>query len=114
MAKGEHIRRASADELRRNRAAGESMTDWAKVRAMSQQEVERMADEAEGALPEGWEGTVELGIPEPKQGVHIRLDAKVLRWFKAQGPGYQTRINDVLRAFVAARERADGRNPKPG
>jgi uncharacterized protein (DUF4415 family) len=45
--------------------------------------------------------------PEPKQGVHIRLDRVVLRWFRAQGPGYQTRINAVLRAFVAARERAE-------
>jgi uncharacterized protein (DUF4415 family) len=23
----------------------------------------------------------------------------VIEWFKAQGPGYQTRINAVLRAF---------------
>lgn len=107
MAKSEHIVRASAEELRRRRAAGESRTDWARVKAMGRQAVERMADEAEGPLPEGWESTVEPGIPEPKQGVHIRLDAKVLRWFKAQGPGYQTRINEVLRAFVAARERAE-------
>ena len=27
----------------------------------------------------------------------IRLDADVLAFFRAQGPGYQTRINDTLR-----------------
>ena len=27
----------------------------------------------------------------------IRLDADVIEHFKAQGPGWQTRINDVLR-----------------
>jgi uncharacterized protein (DUF4415 family) len=27
------------------------------------------------------------------------MDADVLAWFKSQGPGYQTRINAVLRAF---------------
>jgi hypothetical protein len=31
----------------------------------------------------------------------------VLDWFKAQGAGYQTRINAVLRAFVHARQRAE-------
>jgi uncharacterized protein (DUF4415 family) len=61
---------------------------------------------AEGPLPEGWEDNIILRVPEPKQGVHIRLDAPVLRWFKAGGRGYQTRINAVLRAFVEARTQA--------
>jgi uncharacterized protein (DUF4415 family) len=34
-----------------------------------------------------------------KASVSLRLDRDVLEWFKAQGPGYQTRINNVLRAF---------------
>lgn len=37
-----------------------------------------------------------------KASVSLRLDAEVLDWFKAQGPGYQTRINAVLRAFKDA------------
>jgi len=32
-----------------------------------------------------------------KQQTSIRLDADVLAWFKAQGKGYQTRINEILR-----------------
>ena len=35
----------------------------------------------------------------PKSSVSLRVDADVLSWFKAQGPGYQTRINAVLKAF---------------
>ena len=31
----------------------------------------------------------------------VRLDADVLAFFKAQGNGYQTRINDELRKVVA-------------
>lgn len=31
--------------------------------------------------------------------VSLRVDQDVLEWFKAQGSGYQTRINAVLRAF---------------
>lgn len=53
----------------------------------------------------------EIGVPEPAQPVNIRLDAAVLRWFKAKGPAYQTRINQVLRAFVRARERAELKQP---
>jgi len=29
----------------------------------------------------------------------LRVDEDVIEWFKAQGAGYQTRINSVLRAF---------------
>jgi uncharacterized protein (DUF4415 family) len=29
----------------------------------------------------------------------LRLNQDVIEWFKARGPGYQTRINAVLRAF---------------
>ena len=42
----------------------------------------------------------ELRLPEPKQSVTIRLDADVVEWFKAQGKGYQTRINAVLRRYM--------------
>ena len=37
-----------------------------------------------------------------KQRVTIRLDADVLAWFRAQGPGYQTRINHALYAYMRA------------
>jgi uncharacterized protein (DUF4415 family) len=32
-----------------------------------------------------------------KEQTSIRLDADVLAWFKAQGKGYQTRMNKILR-----------------
>ena len=35
----------------------------------------------------------------PKASVSLRIDRDVLDWFKEQGPGYQTRINLILRAF---------------
>jgi uncharacterized protein (DUF4415 family) len=42
----------------------------------------------------------QVGIPSPKKQVTILLDADVLDWFKAQGSGYQMRINPVLRHYV--------------
>lgn len=43
-----------------------------------------------------------LKVVPPKQSVSLRIDADVLKWFRAQGSGYQTRINAVLRAFTDA------------
>jgi len=50
---------------------------------------------------------VVLEIPGPKRGVYLSLDPDVLDWFKAQGAGYQTRVNPVLRAFVDRRQRVE-------
>jgi uncharacterized protein (DUF4415 family) len=49
-------------------------------------------------------GIARQGLPAAprKAAISLRLDAEVLDWFKAQGPGYQTRINAVLRAFMEA------------
>ena len=86
-------------------ATMKSQTDWSKTDAMTSEAIERVAVEEDGPLPAGWEYTIVLGVPEPKQDVHIRLVPAVVRWFKAAGPGYQTRINAVLRGFVQAREK---------
>jgi len=38
-----------------------------------------------------------------KEPVTIRLDADILDWLKSQGPGYQTRINALLRQLMDSR-----------
>jgi uncharacterized protein (DUF4415 family) len=43
-----------------------------------------------------------------KQIVTIRLDVDMLNWFKAAGPGYQTRINQILREHMDAQRAQDG------
>jgi len=46
-------------------------------------------------------GIVRRGL-EPvaaKASISLRIDRDVLEWFKAQGEGYQTKMNAVLRAF---------------
>jgi uncharacterized protein (DUF4415 family) len=46
--------------------------------------------------------------PPKKESITIRVDSDVLSWFKRQGTGYQTRINQVLRRYmdVAGQQRA--------
>lgn len=46
--------------------------------------------------------TAKLRIPKAKPLISIRIDEDVLNWFKNQGPGYQTRINAVLRMYKDA------------
>ena len=53
--------------------------------------------------------------PPAKQQLTIRLDADVLNWLKANGRGYQTRINRILRAAMEGRppRRARSTTPAP-
>jgi uncharacterized protein (DUF4415 family) len=96
----------TAEELAARRARGEDATDWARVEATTPGEVERdVATDPDLAVPEHWTGTVIPGLPFPlpsenKRQVTVRLDPEVLAYFKAQGRGWQTRINAVLKSFV--------------
>lgn len=57
---------------------------------------------------ENWTYARRGGLYRPmKQPVTIRLDADVLAWFKdhAEGRGYQTEINKVLRRHVVEEEK---------
>jgi uncharacterized protein (DUF4415 family) len=44
------------------------------------------------------------GLPQSsrKAAISLRLDPDVLEWFRTQGPGYQTRMNAVLKAYMEA------------
>jgi uncharacterized protein (DUF4415 family) len=58
----------------------------------------------EAALRHIVRGIVRRGLKAapPKSAISLRVDADVLEWLKAQGPGYQTRINAILRAYKDA------------
>jgi uncharacterized protein (DUF4415 family) len=77
-----------------------SKTDW--VRLESKANLAVPTDEhPEADIRRIVRGVVRRGLqPVPsKASISLRVDQDVLEWFKAQGPGYQTRINTVLRAF---------------
>jgi uncharacterized protein (DUF4415 family) len=40
-------------------------------------------------------------VASPKQQISIRLDADLIARLKASGPGWQARINDMLRKAMA-------------
>jgi uncharacterized protein (DUF4415 family) len=65
-------------------------------------------------LDEEWFRTARLVIPQPKVPVSIRVDRDVLEWFKAHGPRYQSRMNAVLKAYVAAHRETGNTGKRPG
>lgn len=44
-----------------------------------------------------------------QSSVHFRVDSDVLEWLEAQGKGHLTRMNAVLRSYVAARKHDERR-----
>ena len=93
--KSGHIVSYTDAELREMRRRGESKSDWkaaAKVPLPS-------GDDPDDAMEEIDWATAELPMPRRKAHTTLRLDADVLDWFRAQGKGYQTRINAILRKY---------------
>jgi uncharacterized protein (DUF4415 family) len=84
-----------------------SRTDVKRLDAMTEDEIEAGALSDPDALTmsdEEWTKG-DIGRPE-KVPVGLKLDSDVLDWFKANGKGYQTRINAVLRKYMEAHRKA--------
>lgn len=88
-----------------------------RLRRMTEAEVRRAAPPELANLPENFWDDGELVTPASKQAISLRVDRDVLDWFKQTGPRYQTRMNAVLRSYMArlrkrdappARKRRDG------
>ena len=81
-----------------------SRTDWPRVRAMADRDVQISIEHPEASVKHIMRGIVRRGLKSvpPKASISLRVDADVLEWLKSQGPGYQTRINAILRAFKEA------------
>jgi uncharacterized protein (DUF4415 family) len=89
------ITRLTLDEIRKLKG----QTDWERLKREEAAGIEPEPDEDDFDVD--W-SRARLVIPEAKTPVSIRLDPDVLAFFKAQGKGYQTRINAVLRAWMEA------------
>lgn len=102
MPKNGPIVRHTAEELAAMHARGKTRSDWARARAMTREQIDAdiAADPDEAGMVVDWD-SVSVELPKPKADLHMRIDRDVLDWFKRHGKGYQTRINAVLRSYVA-------------
>ena len=105
MAKKNDTVRYSAKEIKAGIARGEDKTDWRKVDKMTGAKLETSirADVDDIRAEPDWMRAI-VGIPAPKDHINIRIDHDVLEWFRSNGKGYQTLINNVLKAFVQTRQ----------
>ena len=81
--------------------AGQPLTarQMREIQALASMSDDRIDTSDIPELPPGaWKDAVRGKWYRPvKKAVSIRLDADVLAWLKAQGSGYQTRVNGFLR-----------------
>lgn len=91
----------TTEELRAMQDAGLVRIDREKARAHPMPDG---SDPDDAMDSDDWE-IVDIELPQAKQQLTLRLDADMLDWFKAQGPGYQTRINAVLRSYFEQKKK---------
>jgi uncharacterized protein (DUF4415 family) len=85
------------------RIDGQDETDYARLDAMTDADIAQAVAEDPDAPPLDLDWTrARLSLPPGKDVVTLRLDRDVLEWLRAQGKGYQTLINQVLRAWYDA------------
>lgn len=90
--------------MKRASTSHKSRTDLKKLRRMSDGDIVRDGD-APAWSPEMFARAVaRKGLkPVPKKALlSLRVDADVVAWFRAQGAGYQSRMNALLRAYMEA------------
>jgi uncharacterized protein (DUF4415 family) len=81
-----------------------SKTDWPRIKTMKDKGINLTAEHPVAGMTHIVRGIARRGLQPipPKASISLRVDTDVLEWFKAQGSGYQTRMNAVLRAFKEA------------
>ena len=92
---------ASSFRAREWREPRKGKTNWARVRSLTDKEIEAAVRNDPDAVPLDfdWSNAV-LVIPPKKKAISIRLDEDVLDYFKKEGAGYQRRMNAVLRSYM--------------
>jgi uncharacterized protein (DUF4415 family) len=93
--------------MKRPATSRKSRTDWKRVDALKDEKID-FSDTAE-LTPEMFaRGLVRRGLKPVarKKLLTLRIDSDVVEWYRRQGPGYQTRINALLRAYMQERENA--------
>jgi uncharacterized protein (DUF4415 family) len=81
-----------------------SRTDWARVGFLKDRNIKVSRSHPEADPLHIVRGIVRKGLKSfsPKRAISLRVDPDVLDWFRAQGAGWQTRMNAVLKAYKEA------------
>lgn len=91
--------------MKKSTSTPKSQTDWQQLNSMNDEAID-FSDIPEITPDMFAKAVVRRGIKMPvaKAQLTLRIDQDVLNWFKAQGSGYQTRMNALLRAYMEANQ----------
>ena len=90
--------------MKRTSTSRKSRTDLERLRSAGEREIS-VDDEAPAWTPQMFaRAVVRRGLQAvPRKALlSLRIDEDVIEWFRSQGPGYQSRMNALLRAFMEA------------
>ncbi|MCZ7625779.1 MAG: 3-oxoacyl-ACP synthase [Candidatus Methylomirabilota bacterium] len=85
----------------KNRRPSRGRANLARLRRVSDAEIARTAPPELADLPDDFWTEPTLVLPVTKRAISLRVDEDVLNWFRASGPRYQSRMNAVLRSYMA-------------
>jgi uncharacterized protein (DUF4415 family) len=90
--------------MKRATTSRKSRTDLRRVRQLTDANMVKDGDAPEWKPEMFIRAVARKGLkPVPKKALlSLRIDADVIDWFKAQGAGYQSRMNALLRAHMEA------------
>jgi uncharacterized protein (DUF4415 family) len=73
----------------------------ARLRRTTEAGIARTSPAELAELPDDFWADPVVVFPVPKRAISLRVDEDVLAWFRAAGPRYQSRMNAVLRSYMA-------------
>lgn len=74
--------------------------DLERLRNLTDEEIMVTSPPELADLPDDFWDNAVIMEPVTKVAISLRVDDDVLAWFRAGGPGYQTRMNAVLRSYM--------------
>jgi uncharacterized protein (DUF4415 family) len=82
--------------------------DLDRLRRMTDREIQESSPRELADLPDDFWDSAAVVEPAQKLPISLRVDADGLKWFKTQGPRYQSRMNAVLRSYMNQLQRRTG------
>ena len=90
--------------MKRGSTSRSSQTNLRRLRKLGDENIVRDGDAPEWTPEMFGRAMARKGLkPIPKKALlSLRIDSDVIEWFRAQGAGYQSRMNALLRAYMEA------------
>ena len=93
----------------------DTRTDWARLKAMTEEEIEANAladpDNPPTDMSDFWERGV--SVDGARNLTRLNIDPDILYWFQKGGQGYTHLINDILCRYMETHEHTEPPSRKP-